>query len=181
MKIGISPLRLTDRLFDYGPSEKGIFRAHHCNALADYNTALDTLMSSPDEAQDSLQKASMQFRMVSSNDWLQKCDNLLDNVRARRHCWVCGREMQGRNVFFYYYPAKIQKYHGSLISELKQDTGMIDRPGFVTICSVCGSAIENQADQYATRRVNEFKEWIVPIINNLDARVRQLEQVAHRH
>ena len=65
---------------------------------------------------------------------------------------------------------------------------MTDRQGMVTICSVCGTAIETQADRYAQVRANEVRTWAEAAleeqsqhIRSLEARVGALERVAHSH
>ncbi len=96
--------------------------------------------------------------------------------------------MQGKDIFYRYYPASIEKYHSNLIGNLKRDGGMVDKPGYVTLCTVCGSAIETQADKYATVRANEVREWAAPIfenhnnrINDLVEAVNRLNSLSHRH
>ena len=65
---------------------------------------------------------------------------------------------------------------------------MIDNAGHVSVCTVFGSAIENQEDRYATMRADEVRVWADQLFNqtndvltNHNERLRALERVAHRH
>jgi hypothetical protein len=188
MKLGMAPIPFAEKLKFDGPADKAMLHAFYCTALADYHDALCILMESPPQAHDRLQKAAAEFRQATVNNRADSTESFIKQVQAERHCWMCGRKMQGRDIFYRYYPASTQKYHNHVIQDLKQDTGMIDSPGNVTLCTVCGSAVEKQADLYATKRMNELKEWVTPILQNHNdlleehaRRLRSLENVAHRH
>ena len=72
--------------------------------------------------------------------------------------------MQGRNYHFRYYPAATSEYHRHVVEARKEDSGMLDRGGSVTLCTVCGSAIERQADEYASRRAHDVQAWAQELI-----------------
>lgn len=188
MKLGASSLQIAEILQLSGPIDKAMLRVFYCGALADYFAALNVVMRSPAEAHDFLQKAATGFRQSKAKDWGETVDGYIEQVISKRYCWMCGREMQGKDIFYQYYPASTKEYHSSIIESLKQDSGMIDIADSVTLCTVCGSAIELQADQYATMRVEELKEWIEPILEshqealeNHDRRLDSLEDAAHTH
>jgi hypothetical protein len=96
--------------------------------------------------------------------------------------------MQGRDYHYRYYPAATTEYARRIVADRKEDTGMLDREGAVAMCSVCGSVIEKQADEYATLRTQELRSWITPILDShsnalqtLAARIARLESMAHTH
>ena len=96
--------------------------------------------------------------------------------------------MQGLGFFYNHYPANTKKYHKEMVEGAKQDIGMLEKENSITLCTVCGSAVETQADIYATKRMRELREWVEPIlnshaemINRLDSRLSHVESCAHRH
>lgn len=188
MKLGTIPLPLFERLNFGGPIDKAMMRGIYYNALADFYGARIEIWSSPAEAQNFFQKALMGFRQSKQEDWSSTADLQITRIQAKRHCWGCGREMQGRDFFYKYYPAVTHTYHKHMVEILKQDVGMLDEDGAVTLCTVCGSIIEHQADLYATSRMTELRNEITPIlvehgraINELLRRVEHLEKHSHHH
>ena len=186
--LGAEVLSFADKLGLSGPTEKAILRAYYYGAMSDYYSALTEVAVSPSHAHDYLQKSAVRFRQAGTPDWEAKVEGYLDQIKAKRHCWICGREMQGRNIFYQYYPASTVQYHKNLIESSGGDAGMLDTDGSVTLCTVCGSAIEKQADLYAIKRTNELHELLTPILNNhkeiLDTHSKQLKELAnlaHRH
>jgi hypothetical protein len=158
-RLGTMPLTFADRLGLKGPTEKAVMRGAYYNAMADYHSAFDTIASSPENAQNSLHKAVLGFRHAQQPELVDMVETQIDDVQTKRQCWTCGREMQGRNHHFRYYPASTAAYHRRIVEARKEDSGMLDRGGSVTLCAVCGSAIERQADEYASRRASEVQTW----------------------
>lgn len=188
MKLGNAPLHISERLRLEGPVEKAMLRAFYCEGLSDYYSALSIIMSSPVQAHDHMQKAASSFRQAMVTDWSKTVDDHIAKVSSKSHCWMCGREMQGEDVFFKYYPAETEDYHTQLLESSNDDLRMIDNAGHVTVCTVCGSAIENQADRYATMRADEVRAWAdqlfkqtANVLKNHNERICSLERVAHRH
>ncbi len=177
MKIGTAPFTLADWVPLKGPVDRGMMRGFYYAALADYHTAFATIPDSPMDAQNSLQKAAVGFRQAQVQDWADQTALHIDALQARRHCWMCGREMQGRDHYFRYYPAATTRYHERLIESRKEDVGMLDRGALVTLCTVCGSAVEAQADRYATQRTDALRHELQPM---LDAQARQLSELSSR-
>ena len=182
MKLGTASLVLGEWLPLKGPCDKAMMRSFYYSALADYHTAFAVIPDSPEEAQNGLLKAAVGFRQAQATDWAELTDSHIDAVKARRHCWTCGREMQGRDHYFRYYPAATTSYHRRVVEGLKEDSGMLDRGNAVTLCTVCGTAIEAQADRYAQMRAEELRAWVKPLIEShkreielLTSRVSRLE------
>lgn len=188
MGLGTGPLVFADKIDAPGPKDRALLRACYDGALSDYHAALTEVLVSPPNAHDYLQKAAVRFRQANAPDWSGKVDNYIEQVKAKRHCWMCGREMQGRNIFYEYYPAKTEEYNRRMVQTAGEDSAMLDTEGSVTLCTVCGSAVERQADTYATKRANEVREWAAPILRSLgdalenhNQRLNRLESVAHHH
>ena len=186
MRLGTMPLTFADRLGLKGPTDKATMRGEYYNALADYHSAFDMIAGSPEKAQDSLHKAALGFRRAQQPELVDMVEAHIDDVQTKRHCWTCGREMQGRNHHFRYYPSATAEYHRRVVEARKEDPGMLDRGGAVTLCTVCGTAIERQADEYASRRAAEVQAWAREAFANqsaeiaaLKSRVSTLERSVH--
>jgi hypothetical protein len=173
-RLGTMPLTFADRLGLKGPTDKALMRGAYYGALADYHSAFDTIATSPGKAQDSLAKAAAGFRHSQQPELLDMVEAQIDDISTKRHCWTCGREMQGRNHHFRYYPAATAEYHRHVVEARKEDVGMLDRGGSVTLCAVCGSAIERQADAYASRRAGEVQAWAREAFANQAAEIAAL-------
>ena len=188
LKLGTAPLVFADRLDVKGPRDRALARAYYYNAMADYHMAFAVLPRSPEEAHGGLHKAAAAFRQAQAGEWASRTAAHIENVQAKRHCWTCGREMQGRDFNFKYYPATTNEYHKRVVGDRQEDLGMLDRAGEVTLCAVCGSAIERQADAYATQRADEVRQWVAAVLEshraaiaNLESRVANLERHSHSH
>jgi len=195
MPLGNEPLQFAEYLSLTGPVSKYSSRGLYYLGFSDYHSAFASVNASPEEAHNFLQKALGSFRAAGAEEMAKKTSGYIENVKSKRHCWMCGREMQGEGLFYEYYPTDAGSYQQSLIEQLEQDTGMLDREGHVTLCTVCGQAVENQADKYATMRAQEVREWaeaefahvatrindIVEEVNNINNRIRELQRAAHTH
>jgi hypothetical protein len=177
VKLGSAPLALAGWVSLKGPTDKGLLRGFYYSALADYHTAFAIIPDSPEDAQNSLYKAAVGFRQAQVQDWADQTALHIDALQARRHCWMCGREMQGRDHYFKYYPAATTRYHQRIVEGLKEDAGMLDRGNLVTLCTVCGSAVEAQADHYAAMRADAMRNELKPM---LDQHQRQLQELSSR-
>jgi hypothetical protein len=174
------PLLITEKIRLSGPTDKPYLRALYCGSLADYYEALNILMESPAKAQDFLQKSIVGFRQISDKGWVEKIESYSKDIQSNRYCWMCNRKMQGKEIFYRYYPARIERYHHNLIENLKQDIGMVDNPGYVTLCTVCGTVIQNQADIFARLRAKEVRDWVEPILANHNQRINDLVDAVNR-
>ncbi len=186
--LGTGQLYFAEYLNLDGPVNRAMTRSAYYTAMSDYFMALTAIDHSPEDAHDYLQKATVGFSQAEDKEWMAKSQIYVTKVGSKRHCWMCDREMTGEDFFYSYYPATIKPYHKKIVESLKQDSGMVDERGRVAVCTVCGTAIENQADRYAQKRMKELKEWIEPILNNINSnisnlnqRVEHLEKLAHRH
>lgn len=188
MKVGSSPILFIEKFLPQGPREKAMDRSYYMSAYADYVSAQLAILTAPQSAEDSLHKASMKFRQAKSDDGAKMSEEYLEKVKAKRHCWICGREMQGHEIHYYYYPATVHPFHKQQVKAANGDVGMVDRDNSVTICTVCGTAIENQANRYATMRAKEVREWaeekfesVFSKLSNIESRLSHVESLAHKH
>ena len=182
LALGTAPLTFAEILEVEGPREKALTRSYYYSGLSDYYDAHMLVYSVPADAESSMQKALMRFKQTNEADMCANVEALLNKIKAKRHCWMCGREMQAEEFHFSYYPADVYEYHKGQIKSKNEDTGMLDRDDSVTICTVCGTAIEKQADRYATARANEVREWasekfsqVASTLNNLESRLSRVE------
>ena len=182
LTLGTAPLTFAEILGVEGPREKALTRSYYYSGLSDYYDAHMLVYSVPSDAESAMQKALMRFKQTNESDMCTNVEALLNKIKAKRHCWMCGREMQAEEFHYNYYPADVSDYHKSRIKAGNEDSGMLDRDDSVTICSVCGTAIEKQADRYATARANEVREWasekfdqVSSKLNNLENRLSRVE------
>jgi len=188
MKLGMNQLNIIDCVNSSGPVDKALMRSYYYGALSDYYAALTEVAESPENAHDFLDKSIQKFIQAQTTPWVEKVKDIREGISSKRFCWMCGREMQGKDIYYQHYPTVTKPYHLHILEKLKQDEKMLEIPNNVTLCTVCGSAIELQADRYATMRVEELRAWVTPILEDhrvaieaLIKRVASLESVAHQH
>ena len=157
-------LQFIEKLKLPGPSDKAINRIYYYTGLSDFHAGLTVMDDSPTQAQDLFQRAESYFEQAHVEDWKMRLKKLLADISIKRHCWMCGRENQGQDIFFKEYPANIKNYHHHIVKELQQDEKMLGTNS-LTLCTACGSTIEEQSDLYATTRMNEVRVWAQEIFN----------------
>ena len=189
LKVGVAPLTFAEKLNLEGPRDKAMIRSYYYTGHSDHFDAHRLVYSVPEEAENALQKSLMRFKQANENDWAGKIEETLNLVKAKRHCWMCGREIQGEQFNFKYYPTRgVTDYIKGLIQKNNEDAGMLDRENHVTICSVCGLTIEKQANHFAKMRADEVRSWASEILGKheerMDAlarRISHLEENSHYH
>jgi hypothetical protein len=177
MKLDGNSLSFADKINIPGPTDKALSRAFYYGAFSDFYGGIIETMNSPANAHDLLKKSFEKLSEFGAVDKLSEVKEYLDNIELKRHCWVCGREMQGRNIHYHYYPTSTTRYHKNFLESSGDDLGMLDKEGYVTLCTVCGLLIEKQADIYSTEKAEEIKEWIEPILKGLISRMNSIENV----
>jgi tetratricopeptide (TPR) repeat protein len=181
LKVGAAPLTFAEKLNLDGPCDKAMIRSYYYAGHADHFDSHRLVYSVPEEAENALQKSMMRFKQANETEWSDKVEVMLNQVKAKRHCWMCGREMQGEEIHFRYYPTNITEYIKAQIQKNNEDAGMLDREKHVTICRVCGLTIENQANHFAKMRAEEVKNWATEILGKheerMDALARRLSNL----
>lgn len=195
-QMGSAQLLFAPLLKLQGPVDSAMDRCFYCLASAHVLDANHAMTESPERACDLFQKAVVAFNQGKTKDRADQIQGILTQARTKRHCWMCDREVQGANTYFFSYPAAVKPYHAGLVQSLQQDVGMVDaEKETVVLCSVCGTAVEKQADRYALRRMEELREELRPVlqkmqseindhqaqINRLVDAVNDLRRVAHHH
>lgn len=140
------------------------------------------LATDPATAADEMSQAVLYFRHADDKQEESKADQLLNNLRMQRTCWVCGREMQAQGVNFEYLPTTLRPYHLAVIEKSKQDTGtLLVEESRVAVCVVCRDLIMNQARTIANDMVSHALSPIINHVNALNDQVAQLARMAHHH
>ena len=141
----------------------------------------------PMQAAERLSQAALAFKRAKDEALHSRMDAIVGNLRVRRTCWVCHREMQGFGLNISYMPATTTVYGRELVAKLGQDTTSIVEEA-VAVCLPCASMVRNQADEYSRRRTDELRQEVEPQLaaliraaNALADRVAHLESVSHRH
>ncbi|MBI1352855.1 MAG: hypothetical protein GC160_00810 [Acidobacteria bacterium] len=159
---------------DGSAQERYFFHEGH----AAYYSGLQLRYADPEGAAGLINTAAQHFRQAGNGDWQQRCTTLQADLRAKRTCWFCHREMQGVGLNVDFYPARITQYARELIARLDQDKSSLHpEGGQAAICIVCATAIQSQADAYAEQRVAELRAEVEP---QFAALARQIASLSSR-
>ena len=141
------------------------------------------------QAAEKLSQAALAFKRAKDEGLRGRTDGILANLRIKRTCWICHREMQGLGLNMDYYPAKTTQYGRDLVGRLGQDTTTIESSGrAIAVCLTCATMVQSQAEAFASRHVEQLRKEIIPELNKvveglhaLADRIGSLERVSHRH
>lgn len=166
---------------------------HFHLACARYFEGMIVADITPNVAVDKLEEAYANFRLCQIEDDVSRSVHTdLGAMSTKAVCWMCGREVQGRNTHFKHYETHVTPYYQSLADA---DTRLgIPRlePAGMPICLTCGSMLEILADQYATLRADEvrqeaaaaiaaLRQQMISELNDVWVAIRSLQRVAHTH
>ena len=161
-----------------GPKDSASSRADYYGGFSDYYMALNTMLVSPGEAYEYFEKSARKFKDSGfDGELLSEIEGYVGRMKKRRHCWICGREMQGLDIFYKHYPAKSGEYYRSLIRSSSEDIGMLDTDGKVTLCTLCGSVIEMQSQAYAEAYEDRIHKWAAPLIEEHEKLIKEHSQL----
>ena len=162
-----------------GPKVNPLLRADYYGGISDYYMALNAMLVSPVEAYEYFEKSAHKLKDSGYDDreLLSEIEGYIDRMKKRRHCWICGREMQGLDIFYKHYPAKSGEYHRILIKSSSEDIGMLDTDGKVTLCTLCGSIIETQSQAYAEAYEERIHKWAAPLIEEHGKSIKEHSQI----
>ena len=96
--------RLIPTGFHDGSAQERYF--YH-EGLASYFSGLQLRFADPEGAAGLLSTAVQHFRQAGNQDWQQRCSAMQADLKAKRTCWFCHREMQGVGLNVDFYPARI--------------------------------------------------------------------------
>jgi len=141
----------------------------------------------PTAAADRLNEAALAFKRAQDEALRAKMAEIINNLRVKRTCWFCHREMQGMGLNVNYYRAAITRYGTGLLTELGQDATAADHARqLIAVCLPCATMIQNQADDFARARTEALRTEIearlnqmISAINALSNRIRSLELRRH--
>jgi hypothetical protein len=129
----------------------------------------------PMEAAERISEAARYFKQAKDDGLRARMEALVGNLRLKRTCWMCHREMQGFGLNILYYPARTTQYGRELVGRLGQDTTAISDAGdAVSICLPCATMVQHQADHFGQMRANEVRSQLQPQIENLMQAVNNL-------
>jgi hypothetical protein len=157
--------------------------------LSSWYQAISAVPASPEGAAEQMGKSLNAFRQCGDERWSSEAQGWLADCRLKRTCWMCHREFQGAGIHFKRYPAVTTPYAASVVAGLGQDASAIDvASGVIILCGPCGSALERQADHYASMRAAEARAALegqigelADVVRSMTSRIRDLESAAHRH
>ena len=189
-------------LFTYQYHGSGLHLGHakdrffYHSGMAAWHDAVNAASLNPETAAEHMGKALNLFKQCSDEPWASRSQDWLQKCRLKRTCWVCSREFQGEGIHYNHYSATIPPYVTQVVQNLGQDETMLDAPNErLVLCSTCGSVVERIADNYATMRMDELRNELIPVIETLTGRIAQneaniqtlasrlsrVESSAHRH
>ncbi len=160
------------------------------SGLAKYFQAQQLIDGDPAAAVDRLQEAYNNLRNCKiKTEFTPTILHEIDQLNAREVCWFCGREVQGNERQFRYYPYRTTPYLQRIFEANPVEGRPAQRPDQgIPLCLACGSAFEQLADEYARRRSAEFANQLRQTIDELRAeiqtltrQVHNLEHAAHQH
>lgn len=141
-----------------------------------WHGALALIDSDTDGAAEHAARAVASFRQCQDETWFKKAEGLLGQLRARRTCWMCHRELAGLGYHVTAYPAVVSAYVATAVAKLGHDLSSIDATnGNIVLCTPCGSAVEFQAQKYATEKAEELRREVGDAVATLRQAVATLE------
>jgi len=163
--------RAEDRFVESAQQRFFLHQAHAARHLA-----LGTCHASPEKAAEHMARALGAFRQCDDDEQVRASEAWLSQIRLRRTCWLCHREMQGAGLHFDAYAAQVAPYAIDVVAQLGQDTSSLDsNQGRVILCRPCGSMVEAQADLFARRRTEELAREVAAKIQSLQSTILALE------
>jgi hypothetical protein len=129
----------------------------------------------PVQAAERISEAARCFKSAKDDNLRSRMEGMVGNLRLKRTCWICHREMQGLGLNILYYPARTTQYGRELVGKLGQDTTAISDTGdAVSVCLPCASMVQHQADYFAQLRMNELRAQMQTQMENLARAVNHL-------
>jgi hypothetical protein len=156
-------------------------RRHFHLGMAAWHRAHAAFADNPETAAEHMGVSLSAFRQCRDDEHAERAQAWLLRLRQKRTCWMCHREFQGADVHFRAYSASITPYVASRVEAHGEDTSALSQTdGHVILCRPCGSAVEAQADRFATLRMRELEASLGRQIDALKETVDELtERVAH--
>jgi hypothetical protein len=150
-------------------------RANYFLGLASLNEANALVQKDPRKAVAMLSQAVTHFD-ISESDPLGvkgRAKDLRDRASVSGKCWICGREVQGKDIHFVTLPAEVSEYmrekHGSSVPSSLIENGIV-------ACKSCFTSVRNLADSIALAYYNQAIQELRQTEGRLNARINSLSQ-----
>ena len=170
---------------DDGPNDRAEMRFYYHDGMFNFYEAMTKKDIDPSAASDDLVKANGSFKLCSYQKWELHTKKLLDEWLDSRTCWICHRDIQGKDLHFSMCHADVTQYTKEILRKAREDSETIDiAKQQIAVCTPCGSMITYKAEQEADKIRREFNtriEELLNVIHILDNRVSHLERMAHHH
>ncbi len=163
-------------MFIDGKTARPLYHFHL--GSSQFYTALIKAQMDPEKAVELLQETYGNFRLGEATEKAAEVQNLSHKFATTAKCWVCGREIQGQDLHFRYYEARITPYYRAVVESESEEQKVELLDEGLPLCTTCGSMLSELADSYARLRANEVKEELTNWINSL---VAELHEVLENH
>ncbi|MEM3587926.1 MAG: hypothetical protein QXO71_11485, partial [Candidatus Jordarchaeaceae archaeon] len=124
----------------------------------------------PPKATEYLIAAAKAYRAARLYDVVKDVNARIQELRATRKCWMCGREIQSAD-HFKIVKADVGQYFVNLLRRRNEDMRVIEGASGIALCNPCYTAVFYEADRIA----RGYYEAAMRAIAALEARIRRLE------
>jgi hypothetical protein len=153
-------------------------KANYFLGLASLSEANSIVRSDPRKAVSLLSQAVTNLD-ISESDPLGlkgRAKDLRDRASTTGKCWICGREVQGKDIHFVTLPAEITDYmrqkHGNETPTSLMGNGIV-------ACQSCYSSVRNLADAIALTYYNRAIAELRQTEDRLNAKIESLTEQLH--
>lgn len=139
----------------------------------------------PNAAYDDLINANDSFKLCNDQKWDLHTRNLSDKWSDTRTCWICHRNIQGKDLHFSMCHADVTEYMLKILEKAHQQAETIDLVNKqIAVCTPCGSMITYKAEIEADKVRRELNAKIVELLSVMEVlenRINRLERMSHHH
>lgn len=176
LEIGDAPLIFSRYVSCLKRRTTGNNAALECEGHIEFIKARQFMEIEPPKATENLIVAARAYRAARLYDVAKSVNNRIQELRATRKCWMCGREIQSAD-HFKIVKADVGSYFENLLRQRNEDMRVIDGASRIALCNPCYSAIFYEADRIA----RGYHNIAMQAIAALEARIRQLEAAVRRY
>ncbi|WXG41687.1 MAG: hypothetical protein WED07_13145 [Candidatus Freyarchaeum deiterrae] len=175
LEIGDSPLIFSRYVSCLKRRTTGNNAALECEGHIEFIKGRQYIEIAPPKATEYLIIAAKAYRAARLYDVGKSVRARIQELRATRKCWMCGREIQSAD-HFKIVKADVGAYFENLLRERNEDMRVINGTSGIALCSPCYTAVFYEADRIA----RGYHSLAMQAIAALEARVRQLEAAVNR-
>lgn len=170
LEIGDAPLLFSRYVSCLKRRVTGNQAALECEGHIEFAKGRRFIEVEPPKATEYLIAAAKAYRAARLYDVVKSVNARIQELRATRKCWMCGREIQSAD-HFKVVKADVGPYFLNLLKQRNEDMRVIDGASRIALCNPCYSAIFYEADRIA----RGYHAIAMQAIAALEARVRRLE------